>query len=222
MKVAVIVPNSTMADEAVDQRRRFLLAKASAGTEVVFWRNEAGPASIESEAEREEAGVEILRHARRAGTSDLSALIPWCAADPGLDALREAFLFPVVGPLMAACHAAMLMGGRFSIVTPLASPNMMRRLITSYGFADKLVSIRLVDQPVLQLREDLNATKRRFGEQVDLCAADGADAVILGCMGAFGLAEQLEARLPVVDPAVAAMTLAESMVRLGLGRRLAN
>ena len=221
MKIAVIIPNSTMPAEAVEQRRHYLQAGAASDTEVVVWRNDAGPASIESEAERDEAGVEIFRHAMRRDLSGIDALIPWCAADPGMDALRQALPIPVVGPLIAACHAASMTGYRFSLVMPAGSPGMMRHRVASYGFGQKLVSVRQVDRPVLELRADIESTKRLFAEQIDAAADDGADAVVLGCMALFGLAQQIDARVPVIDPALSALTTAEAMVRLGLGRRAA-
>lgn len=222
MKIAVIIPNSTMPPEAVEQRRLYLQTGASRDTEVVVWRNDAGPASIETEAERDEAGVEIFRHAQRRDLSDISALIPWCAADPGMDALREALTIPVVGPLLAACHSSSLAGNRFSVVMPRGNPGMMLHRVASYGFGQKIVSVRQVDRPVLELRADMDSTKRLFAEQIDRAADDGADAVVLGCMALFGLAQQIEARVPVIDPAMSALTTAESMVRLGLKRRTAN
>jgi allantoin racemase len=221
MKIAVVIPNSAMPPEAVERRRLYLQSSASRDTELLFWRNSAGPASIETEAERDEAGVEIFRHAMGRDLSKISALIPWCAADPGLDALRQALPIPVVGPLIAACRAASLSGHRFSLVMPAGSPGMMRHRIASYGFGPKLVSVRQVDRPVLQLRTDIENTKRLFAQQIDAAVDDGADAVILGCMALFGLAQQIRAAVPVIDPALAALTAAESMVRLRLARSAA-
>lgn len=222
MKIAVIIPNSTMPADAIEQRRLYLQGGVSSDTEVIMWRNDAGPASIENEAQRDEAGVEIFRHAMRRDLSDIAALIPWCAADPGMDALREALSIPVVGPLIAACHAASMAGNRFSLVMPKGSPSMMRHRVASYGFGQKIVSVRQVDRPVLELRADIESTKRLFAEQIDQAVDDGADAVILGCMALFGLAQQIDARVPVIDPALSALTTAESMVRLGLKRRATN
>ena len=47
---------------------------------------------------------------------------------------------------------------------------------------------------------------------------DHAEVICLGCGGMAGLAEQVEARtgVPVVDGVAAAVTIAESLVRLGL------
>ena len=47
---------------------------------------------------------------------------------------------------------------------------------------------------------------------------DKAEVICLGCGGMAGLAEQIRQRsgVPVVDGVTAAVTLAESLVRLGL------
>ena len=216
MKIAVIIPNATMSPEVQDLRRAFLQSHAAPDCTVQVWRNDAGPASIETEAERDEAGVEILRHALRRDLSDVSALIPWCAADPGLDALREALPLPVVGPLVSACHAASMLGNRFSVVMPAGNPRMTRQRVLGYGFGDKLVSVRQVNRPVLELRANLTDTIARFAAEIEAAVAEGADSVILGCMALFGVAAQIPAAVPVVDPALAALTSAEAMVRMGL------
>jgi len=223
MKIAVIIPNSTMPPDMQDLRRAFLQARAAPDCTVEVWRNDVGPASIETEAERDEAAVEILRHALRRDLSDVSALIPWCAADPGLDALRQALPIPVVGPLIASCHAASMLGHRFSVVIPAGSIGMTRHRIEGYGFGGKLASVRQVNRPVLELRADLPNTIELFRRQIEAAVAeDGADAVILGCMALFGVAGRIPASVPVVDPALAALSAAEGMVRMGLSNSLAD
>jgi len=138
------------------------------------------------------------------------------AADPGLDALREALPLPVVGPLISACHAASMLGNRFSVVMPAGNPRMTRQRVLGYGFGDKLVSVRQVNRPVLELRANLPDTIARFAAEIEAAVAEGADSVILGCMALFGVAAQIPAAVPVVDPALAALTSAEAMVRMGL------
>lgn len=215
MKIAVIIPNATMPPEAQDLRRAFLQAHAAPDCVVDVRRNVAGPESIETEAERDEAAVEIARHATRLDMSEFSAIIPWCAADPGLDALREALRVPVVGPLIASCHSASMLGQKFSVVIPAGNPKMTRQRIEAYGFGQKLLSVRQVNRPVLALRADLPATIELFRAQIDAAAhEDGADAVILGCMALFGVAAQIPTTVPVIDPALAALTTAEGMVRM--------
>lgn len=222
MKIAVVIPNTTMPEAAMAERKAFLQANGASDLELVLWRNDAGPASIETEAERDEAGLEILRHLQRRGFDGIDAVIPWCAADPGLLALRQVIPLPVVGPLMAACHAASMAGERFSLVMPAGSRKLNRLRVESYGFGHKLASVRQVDTPVLELRADLERTLARLAEEVNAAADEGADSVVLGCMALFGLAPRIGARIPVIDPALAALNMATAMVRMGLANPIRN
>lgn len=222
MKIAIVIPNTTMSEAAMAERRAFLVANAAPDVELVLWRNDGGPASIETEAERDEAGIEILRNLKTRDLADIDAVIPWCAADPGLLALRQSLGVPVVGPLMAACHAASLAGERFGLVMPAGSRKLNRLRIESYGFGDKLTSVRQVDTPVLELRADLDRTLIRLGEEANAAEAEGADCIVLGCMALFGLAPRIATGIPVIDPALAALNMATAMVRLGLSNPVRN
>ena len=114
MKIAVVVPNVTMPDEALAQRRAYLEGLARPGTEILVHRNAEGPEAIESEHEREWAAVNIARALPTLRDAGADALIPWCANDPGVVACRELSPLPVIGPMQAACHFAALLGFRFS------------------------------------------------------------------------------------------------------------
>lgn len=222
MKIAIVIPNTNMTDAAMAERRAFLLANAAPDVELVLWRNDRGPASIETEAERDEAGIEILRNLQTRDLAGIDAVIPWCAADPGVLALRQALGVAVVGPLSAACHAASLAGERFGLVMPAGSRKLNRLRIESYGFGDKLTSVRQVDIPVLELRADLDRTLLRLGEEANAAEAEGADSIVLGCMALFGLAPRIVTDIPVIDPALAALTMATAMVRLDFSNPVRN
>ncbi|MBN8245666.1 hypothetical protein JF546_21845 [Nitratireductor aquimarinus] len=222
MKIAIVIPNTTMTETAMAERRAFLEANAAPDVELVLWRNDAGPASIETEAERDEAGTRILRNLLNRDLGDIDGVIPWCAADPGLLALRQALSIPVAGPLACACHAASLSGERFGLVMPAGSRKLNRLRVESYGFGAKLTSVRQVDTPVLELRADFDLTLQRLTEEVNLAAQEGADSVVLGCMALFGLAPRIQAAIPVIDPALAALNMVTAMVRMGLSNPIRN
>ena len=222
MKIAVVIPNTTMSATTMALRQTFLEANAAPDVELVLWRNDMGPASIESEAERDQAGIEILRNLASRDLAGIDAVIPWCAADPGLLALRQALPCPVVGPLVSACHMASLVGERFALVMPAGSRKLNRMRIEGYGFGGRLASVRQIDTPVLELRADLDRTLDRLAEEVAAAERDGADSVVLGCMALFGLATQIKASIPVIDPALAALNVATATVRMGLTNSIKN
>ncbi len=222
MKIAIVIPNTTMSPETMAQRQEFLEANAASDVDVVLWRNDIGPASIETEAERDEAGVEILKNLASRDLTDIDAVIPWCAADPGLLALRQALPYPVVGPLAAACHMASMVGERFAMVMPAGSRKLNQMRVEGYGFGPRLTSVRQLDTPVLELRADLERTLDRLAEEVEAAAKDGADSVVLGCMALFGLAPRIRADIPIIDPALAALNMATAVVRMGLNNSIKN
>ncbi|MGR7996628.1 aspartate/glutamate racemase family protein [Xanthobacter sp. ZOL 2024] len=218
MKIGIIVPNVGMSPEALDERRRFLLAGARPGTEIVMVKNDDGPLSIESEFEREEASTHIVAHMLRLSDQGFDAFIPWCAGDPAVMAGRERVSVPVVGPLQSACSFASVLGFRFSVLTPMTNPRLVRHRVQGMGLGASLASVAALGVPVLDLRKDLATTRRLVSEAVTAMAErDGADAVVLACLALFGLSETLkDVPVPVVDPARAAIAMAESLVAMRL------
>ncbi len=217
MKIAVVVPNVTMPDEALAERHAFLQRISRPDTEIHVVRNDSGPESIESEFEREWASVHILEHMLRLAPQGFDAFIPWCANDPAVIPGRERLDVPVVGPFQSACLYAAGLGFRFSTLSPRSNPRLTRQRVAALGLKALLASTREIDRTVPELRADLDATCRLLSAEIAEAAhRDGADAVVLGCMALFGITERLETPVPVVDPARAAIAMAETLVAMGL------
>lgn len=219
MKLGVIVPNISMTEEQLEERRRFLERICDSDTELVMIKNDEGPISIESEFEHEEGSVQIVKTMLRLQDDGFDAFIPWCGGDPGVTAGRERISIPIIGPLQSSCSIASLLGFKFSIITPVTNPKLIELRIQAIGFKERLASIRQLEMPVLELRKDIQKTlsvlEKICGE---LGEKDGADAIVFTCMGLFGMAERLRDRVtvPVVDPAWAAVLMAQAVVRMGL------
>lgn len=218
MRIGVIVANIGMTPEALELRRQFLQARARPGTEIVLRRNDVGPASMESVFEWEEASTQIVRQMMQMQVEEpCDAYIPWCAGDPGVIAGRERLDVPVVGPLQSACALANMLGYRFSVISPNTDSRIVRARVRALGMGEQLASVRMLNRPVLELRQDLDATRRLIVERIDdIVAQDGADAVVLSCMALYGLAETIEAAVPVIDPATAALQMAETLIAMRL------
>ena len=86
MKIAVIIPNVGMKEAAVRERESYLARIARPGTRIDVHVNTEGPASIESEAERDWASVTILQRMRSLEAAGYDAFVPWCASDPAVQA----------------------------------------------------------------------------------------------------------------------------------------
>jgi allantoin racemase len=79
--------------------------------------------------------------------------------------------------------------------------------------------VRAADVPVLALEEPGSAARRTIEQEIERALThDGAEAIVLGCAGMTDLARDLErlAGVPVLDGVACAVSLAESLIRLGL------
>ena len=87
------------------------------------------------------------------------------------------------------------------------------------GLYDRCASVRASGLAVLELEEDpLRAVEAIVRQAERAVTEDRAEVICLGCGGMAGLDEQIRLRtgVPVVDGVTAAVTIAESLVRLGL------
>ena len=113
---------------------------------------------------------------------------------------------------------ASLLGRKFSIITVVDSvvPSL-KKMVRTAGLEQRLASVRPTDIPVLELGKDKEKTKKLILEESKKAMKeDGADVIILGCMSmAFlGLSDEFQDDLgiPVVNPAVVALKILESLI----------
>lgn len=193
MKILIIVPITGLSNLEIDARLDFLKSIANPNTHIDAVKAERGPVAVESRVDKVLASMEILRLVKKAEEDDYDAAIIWCAEDPALDAAREMVDIPVVGPRQASILLASMLGKKVSVIPP--------------------------PFPVLDLRKNLDKTIETLKEIIKTSMEkEGADAFVLGCLGLFGLGKTLrnELNVPVVDPAEAALKMAEVMVQLNL------
>lgn len=88
-----------------------------------------------------------------------------------------------------------------------------------YGLLARCTRVQASDVPVLELENPDSDARQRIGREIEAALKeDGAEAIVLGCAGMTTLAESFstEYGVPVLDGVVCAVSLSESMVRLGL------
>ena len=154
------------------------------------------------------------------------AAVIGCYCDPALVEARETVnQLVVTGPAESSMLLAMALGRRFStLVTTRTYLPPMLQTVTSYGFRDRLASIRTIDVSIQDLQTDREATLSQL-ERVARRAVDEdhADVIILGCTDFFGLHEDLGEALgkPVIDSVLASVAFADYLAdvkrRLGYG-----
>lgn len=216
MKIRVVNPNTTSSMTASIER--CARAVAAPGTVVEAVTNTMGPASIESHYDDALAVPGLLAEIVRGETEGVDGYVIACFGDPGLYAARELARGPVLGIAEAAMHTAGFLGRGFSVVTTLGrTAGHAMDLAERYGMRRSCLGVHGTDIPVLELDDP-----KVRGVIAEACrsavAADGSDAIVLGCAGMADLCEYLttEVGVPVVDGVGAATVMVQGLLTLGL------
>src|SRR5580658_4996251 len=216
MRIHVVNPNTTRSMTL--KIGAAAKAAASPGVEVSAVNPEFGPPSIEGYFDEAFSLPGLIEEIAKAANAD--AFVIACFDDTGLEAARCATVAPVVGIGEAAFHMASLIADKFSVVTTLSrSIAPIEHNLAKYGLKSRCARVRAAEVPVLALEEPGSGAQRIIEQEIERALAeDGAEAIVLGCAGMTDLARDLErkAGVPVLDGVACAVTLAESLVRLGL------
>ena len=194
-------------------------AIAAPGTEIVPLTPLFGPESVEGNYESHLAAIAVMETVR-AYREPFDAVVQAGYGEHGREGLQELLDVPVVDITEAAASTAMFLGHRYSVVTTLdrAVPMIEDRLRVA-GLLERCASVRASGLAVLELEHDPRAAVESIAKEAALAVAeDHAEVVCLGCGGMAGLTERVVERtgVPVVEGVAAAVTIAESLVRLGL------
>ncbi len=213
MRILVLVPVTTnLWNRGVFETCR---RAADATTEIEVENVDDGVPSIECMVDEAFATLPTLRAAAAAERRGFDAVIIYCFGNPGLEAVRERVLIPVLGLGEAGHLFACLLGDRYGILSTLpgAVPRH-RRKAAVLETAGRLAGIRALELDVLSFVNRRRVLARAVQVGRRLVEEDGADVVVLGCGSLLGMADELSARLgvPVVDPSIAAVKLTEACV----------
>jgi len=184
-----------------------------------------GSSSIENMYDDAVVAPYILQKVKWAEKNGFDAVVIDCFLDPALDAARELAQIPIFGACQSSTNLAVRLGGRFSIIGILEDMDRtIRGNIAKYGLSEKLVSIPVIDVPVLDV-----ATKK---EEVSGIVVDtiekaikigGAYSVVFGCTGMSPIIDSVQEQLfkrginiPVIEPFRAAVYDAISSTMMGV------
>ena len=213
MKLLLANPNAT---EAVTKACALLAREvALPGTEIVEWTNGGGPPLIDSYYGDYLAG-RPLATALAALRPAPDAVVLAGFGNYGTHAVKEVLDVPVVGLPEAAMAYAMPLCHRFAIITTATRMIAYTEdLVEALGFAARCAAVRAVQLPPIGAEPPANQVVAALASEA---AATGADLVILGGSRLSPYAAALRARTPlvVVEPVACAVTMAESLVRIGL------
>jgi len=200
-------------------------AAARPDTEMSLATLDKGPPSIESRYDEALAVPDVIAKVARAELDGMDAVIIDCMGDPGLEAAREKVSIPVIGPAETSMHIAAMLAHRFSVVTVLDTliPAFDHHALKT-GLTSRMASVRTVGIPVLELHDHSRLLEALLNQSVRAVTDDGAHLLILGCTGMAGMVHGLVVGLqrhgitdvPVIDPTVLAVKMAEALVDLQL------
>ena len=217
MRILVINVNTTqsMTDGIGEAARR----AAAPGTEIVPLTPSFGAESVEGNFESYLAAVAVMDRVLRYA-EPYDAVIQAGYGEHGREGLQELLEVPVVDITEAAASTAMFLGHKYAVVTTLdrAVPLIEDRLKLA-GLDARCASVRASGMSVLELESEPERAVRAIVDAAETAVrTDHAEVICLGCGGMAELEDQVRARtgVPVVDGVAAAVTIAESLVRLGL------
>ncbi|MEY4872414.1 MAG: hypothetical protein RLZZ563_1744 [Pseudomonadota bacterium] len=214
MRLAVINPNSTV---SMTEKAVVAAQWAAPGATVLGITCHESPAAIQGPEDDAICRPFVLTEVARAAKDGADAIIIACFDDPALDEARARVSIPVLGIGEAGFHAAMLLGGRFSVVTtlPIAIP-IIEENLAHYGLT-ACARVRAAGVAVLELEDETTGADRKVSAEIARAKAeDGVGAIVLGCAGMADLAARMEAEhgLKVIDGVGAAAAFAAALVTL--------
>ena len=219
MRILVANPNTSEIVTEVIMRsaRRCALP----GTELILLTSPGGTRNIDCAYGDYMSAPHMIEAVRgRAEADKPDAVVLAGFGNVGVFALKEILDIPVCSISEAGMAMACLLGHRFTTLTMLDQfIPYQQDLVRLYGFEAKCASVRAININVEEAATDRARTLRDLTTQVKkIVAEDRAEVVILACAGLCDYDRELSraSGIPVIDPVVAAVKMAESLVQMGL------
>lgn len=196
------------------------LKSVSANTSVQVINLEKAPESIETHLDSASAAPEVVKAVAEAERNGYDAVVVACFDDPGLHAARECVSIPVLGIGETSMTTAALLGSRFAVIsTGRNSRAIYERKAMELGLIKRLAYSSGIDVEVQKLSEEKARVEQLLLEEARRAIDSfGAEVIVLGCGGMMGFSEELSKilELPVIDPLLVTVKMAETMVAVGL------
>lgn len=218
MKILIINPDYGMTQEEIALRCRILEEYTAPDTQLAMVCPQNSGVELNSALDVVLAAPEIVQLAADGQNAGFDAVVLYCFSDPVIDACREALRIPVIGGAQASCLAALNVCRSFGVILAdeVRLPEKKLFLRTLGVSPERIGQIAAVNLNGISPWADRETTfKKLLACGQKMMRETHTEAIVLGCLSFLGLAEPLSRVLgiPVIDPAVAAVTSAESIVR---------
>lgn len=218
MKILIINPDYGMTQEEMSLRCRILEEYTAPDTQLAMVCPQSSGVELNSALDVVLAAPEIVQLAADGQNAGFDAVVLYCFSDPVIDACREALRIPVIGGAQASCLAALNVCRSFGVILADEARLPEKKLfLRTLGVSpERIGQIAAVNLNGISPWADRETTFKKllaYGQK--MMRETHTEAIVLGCLSFLGLAEPLSRVLgiPVIDPAVAAVTTAESIVR---------
>lgn len=218
MKILIINPDYGMTQEEMALRCRILEEYTAPDTQLAMVCPQSSGVELNSALDVVLAAPEIVQLAADGQNAGFDAVVLYCFSDPVIDACREALRIPVIGGAQASCLAALNVCRSFGVILAYEARLPEKKLfLRTLGISpERIGQIAAVNLNGISPWADRETTfKKLLACGQKMMRETHTEAIVLGCLSFLGLAEPLSRVLgiPVIDPAVAAVTTAESIVR---------
>lgn len=218
MKILIINPDYGMTQEEMALRCRILEEYTAPDTQLAMVCPQSSGVELNSALDVVLAAPEIVQLAADGQNAGFDAVVLYCFSDPVIDACREALRIPVIGGAQASCLAALNVCRSFGVILADEARLPEKKLfLRTLGVSpERIGQIAAVNLNGISPWVDRETTfKKLLACGQKMMRETHTEAIVLGCLSFLGLAEPLSRVLgiPVIDPAVAAVTTAESIVR---------
>lgn len=218
MKILIINPDYGMTQEEMALRCRILEEYTAPDTQLAMVCPQNSGVELNSALDVVLAAPEIVQLAADGQNAGFDAVVLYCFSDPVIDACREALRIPVIGGAQASCLAALNVCRSFGVILADEARLPEKKLfLRTLGVSpERIGQIAAVNLNGISPWADRETTfKKLLASGQKMMRETHTEAIVLGCLSFLGLAEPLSRVLgiPVIDPAVAAVTTAESIVR---------
>lgn len=218
MKILIINPDYGMTQEEIALRCRILEEYTAPDTQLAMVCPQNSGVELNSALDVVLAAPEIVQLAADGQNAGFDTVVLYCFSDPVIDACREALRIPVIGGAQASCLAALNVCRSFGVILADEARLPEKKLfLRTLGVSpERIGQIAAVNLNGISPWADRETTfKKLLACGQKMMRETHTEAIVLGCLSFLGLAEPLSRVLgiPVIDPAVAAVTTAESIVR---------
>lgn len=211
----ILLVNCNTSKAATGRAIRVAEEIASPSTEIIGATARFGAAKVAGYYDSFVSAAAVLEAMERErGNCDAVVMVGF--GEHGREAARQLMDVPVVDITEAAMMTACLVGSRVGILsTSESSVAQTRDSIESMGLGSRLSGIAVAAVSDTMPDDERIAAMVAAAEQL---LHSGADAIALAGAGMLDVQRQLHDRLgiPIVDGLTAAVTLCESLLRLGL------